>query len=178
MGLSSVLRSPVKFIRLITTAFWCAVVSLALCAGARAQTPDEPEETYTLEDYAEEEDYTYNHHFWGVEFGPSFPVGSSKRFYLPRNIVFNQSPEPYSEFFREGYSANVYTGIMTDDGFEASLSFRMTKINYTNQGTAQNLDDVRDIAPNATFSSYLLGTQVFLGQRLKPIYSRRESLYM
>lgn len=141
-----------------------------------SEADGEPEEGYTLTEY-EEETGVYNRRFWALEFGPSFPVGSSERIYIPTNIIGVNPPEPYSEFYREGYSVNIATGVMTELGFEASLSFRITKINFTNRATAQILSDSRDNLNETTYSSYLLGTQLYLGQRLKPITERGESLF-
>lgn len=159
-------------------------VALQIPTLSYAQTTDadtaasEPEDGYTLANYSDEEDASlYTRTFWSLEFGPSFPIGSSEAFYIPTNIIGVNPPEPYANFFREGYTINIATGIMTDLGFEASLSFRITKVNYNNRATAQILADTRALFFETTYSSYIIGTQVYLGQRLKPISEREESLY-
>lgn len=125
-------------------------------------------------DAAEPKEYQ---RFWSLDFGPSFPIGSSEDIFIPTNIIRVNPPEPYSDYFREGYTMNLATGVMTDLGFEASLSFRITKVNFNNQATAQIITDTRDQLRETTYSSYLMGTQFYIGQRMKPLYEREESLY-
>lgn len=128
----------------------------------------EPEEEFENGDGY---DYAYNHSFWGIDFGVSMPTGSSKRLFTPTDIVFFEAPEPYANYFRAGPSANFYLGMMTEEGFEASIGFHMTKLNFSNEARPYISDE------NGTYSSYLIGTQVYLGQRIKPVRRRRESLY-
>lgn len=160
---------------------------LFMAPAAPGQTGPESEketpEGYTLEDVAEAGVDVINHSYWGVDVGLTIPTGSSARFNSPLSIDFFEAPRPFSDYYRESYTANFYVGIITELGFEASISFRITKINYSNEGESIINEDNEELiiggvnSPIADFSSYLLGTQVYIGQRMKPINERGESLY-
>lgn len=163
---------------LFRVVFVGVVATILFVPKAHCQTDQPEEETgdgYTLSDY--EEPTPGNHRFWSLEFGPSFPTGSSERFYIPTNIIGVNPPEPYSNYYREGYSVNLATGVMTELGFEAALAFRITKINFTNRASALIVSDPANSLIERTYSSYLLGTQIYLGQRMKPLAEREESLF-
>lgn len=134
----------------------------------------------TLEDYEEESlpEHTY-FKFLGVDLGLAAPTGSSTFFNSPTGPQGPySSPRSYSDWYREGYLANVYTGIITEDGFEASISFHMTKINYTNEATAIIQTDLDQLSEfGSSVSSYIFSTQLYIGQRMKPIWRRQESIY-
>lgn len=163
------------------------VFMLSLAPAALGQTESDGEQEtpdgFTLEDVKEEEDGAFNHSFWGMDIGLTIPTGSSERFNSPLSIDFFEAPRPFADFYRESYTVNFYGGIITELGFEASISFRITKVNYSNEGEsiinadseARNIGDPN--SPIADFSSYLLGTQVYIGQRMNPINERGESLY-
>ena len=165
------------------------LIALMFCMAPAApgQTgPDGEEETpegYTLEDVAKTGVDVINHSYWGVDVGLAIPTGSSARFNSPLSIDFFEAPRPFSDYYRESYTTNFYVGIITELGFEASISFRITKINYSNEGESIINEDNEELiiggvnSPIADFSSYLLGTQVYIGQRMKPINERGESLY-
>ena len=116
--------------------------------------------------------------FFGVDLGVVRPVGSAGLFYLPNTIAFaDGAPEPYSNYFSAGITTNFYAGLMTAEGFEASVSFKITKVNYTNFAEGIIQSGVSDVSRSGAFSSYLLGSQVYLGQRLRPVATGKESLY-
>ena len=160
---------------------------LFMAPAAPGQTGSESEEEtpegYTLEDVAETGGDVLNHSYWGVDVGLAIPTGSSARFNSPLSIDFFEAPRPFSDYYRESYTTNFYVGIITELGFEASISFRITKINYSNEGESIINEDNEELiiggvnSPIADFSSYLLGSQVYIGQRMKPINERGESLY-
>lgn len=163
------------------------IFSLSPPLTAYGQTePESDEETpdgYSLEEVDENAGGVFNHTFWGVDVGLTIPTGSSARFNSPLSIDFFEAPRPFSDYYRESYTANFYVGVITELGFEASISFRITKINYSNEGQSIINEDNEELiiggvnSPIADFSSYLLGTQVYIGQRMKPINERGESLY-
>lgn len=174
--------------KLILRGLALIIVALSLPLVSVAQTESEGEEEtrggFTLEDVNEEDDGgSSNHTFWGTDVGLTIPIGSSERFNSPLSIDFFEAPRPFSDFYRESLTVNFYGGIITELGFEASISFRITKINYSNEGQSRinvasdSLDFGGQNSPIADFSSYLLGTQVYIGQRMKPISERGESLY-
>ncbi len=167
------------------------ILALALPGPALGQSESEGEEEtpdgYTLEDVKEEGGGgVFNHTFWGADVGLTIPTGSSERFNSPLSIDFFEAPRPFADFYRESFTANFYGGIITELGFEASISFRITKINYSNEGESIiNIDSEAlntggqggQDSPISDFSSYLLGTQIYIGQRMNPIGDRGESLY-
>lgn len=170
----------------LSPVYWPAALALMvfilpLAAFGQTESAGEEEtpEGFTLEDVHEDEDFALHHTFWGVDIGLAIPTGSSERFNAPNFIEFFEAPRPFSEHYRESYTTNFYGGIITELGFEASISFRITKINYSNEGESKiNAEsDSRDLGSVADFSSYLLGTQVYIGQRMNPIIERGESLY-
>ncbi|MFQ5606817.1 MAG: hypothetical protein ACE5GA_02635 [Candidatus Zixiibacteriota bacterium] len=160
----------------------CIMVAFAHPLRAQTAPEDDADTTggYTLEDVPEDDGGVINHTFWGVDLGLSIPTGSSKRFNSPLFVDFFEAPRPFSEFYREGFTVNFYAGMITELGFEASLSFRATKINYSNEGESEIQTALEDIGINGAendLSSYLLGTQAYIGQRMNPISRRGESLY-
>jgi len=126
----------------------------------------------------EREEQSDNLKFFGVDIGAVKPIGRSGLFYLPNTIAFaDGAPEPYADYFSAGITTNFYAGLMTPDGFEASVSFKITKVNYTNFAEGIIRAESNTVTAGATFSSYLLGSQLYLGQRLKSVADSKESLY-
>jgi hypothetical protein len=120
----------------------------------------------------------HNLKFFGADIGVVSPIGSAESFFLPNTIAFSRgAPEPYADYFSAGITTNFYAGIMTDKGFESSISFKITKVNYSNFAEGIIQAETRDITRSGSFSSYLLGSQVYIGQRMKPISESKESLY-
>ncbi|MCH9032496.1 MAG: hypothetical protein IIB00_09600 [candidate division Zixibacteria bacterium] len=129
--------------------------------GGEAQTAEQ-----------ETNENTGRHTFWQVDLGMSIPSGSSDIFNGPTEVVFFEAPRPYKDHYRSGFTANFAGGYMTDDGYDASISFRITKVNYNNLGTSLIL-----LATQEEFSSYLLETQFYLGRRIHSVRRKSASPY-
>ncbi len=136
-----------------------------LASSAQAEDQDNDDSRYILR-------------FFGVDIGLVEPVGSAEAFYLPNTIALaNGAPEPFSDYFSAGITTNFYAGVMTTEGFEASISFKITKVNFTNFSEGIIQSGTSESSGGGSFSSYLLGSQIYLGQRLKPLKSGKGSLY-
>ncbi len=152
------------------TAWWIvgfSVLMFVVFFGAPAwgQDGDSGESNYSLK-------------FFGVDLGLVKPIGSAEAFYLPNTIALSGgAPAPYSDYFSAGITTNFYAGVMTDEGFEASISFKITKVNYTNFAEGIVQSEVSEFSRGSSFTSYLLGSQIYLGQRMKPFKGGQESLY-
>ncbi len=120
----------------------------------------------------------HNMRFFGADIGVVEAIGSAEAFFLPNTIALAEgAPEPFADYFSAGVTTNFYAGIMTAQGFESSVSFKITKVNYTNLAEGIIQAEIRDLTTSGSYSSYLLGSQIYIGQRMQPISKSKESLY-
>ena len=145
--------------------FLCSVSVVAQDSGEE----DNGEEQTTKQETNENPG---RHTFWQVDLGVSIPSGTTDIFNGPTEIVFFEAPRPYKDHYRDGFTANFAGGYMTDDGYDASISFRITKVNYNNLGTSQIL-----LSTPEEFSSFLLETQFYLGRRIHSVRRKTASPY-
>ena len=149
------------------------LVALSICpATVVSQNVGENDDNDERSAKQETNENPGRHTFWQVDLGLAKPIGSSEKFNGPTAIVTFPAPRPYTYFFREGYTANFAGGYMTDDGYDASISFRITKVNYNNQGARE----IR-LVTDEDFSSYLLETQFYLGRRIHSVRRKSASPY-
>jgi len=153
------------------------VVALFRALGA-AQEPVEEDSIYadTISESALQTAPTPGHHrYWQVDLGVAFPVGTTRKFNAPQDIFFLDPAQAYTDYYRAGYSANFQFGVSTDEGYDAAVSLRITKVNYTNLATS--LIQSNELGSEAEYSSYLFETQLSASRRVRPFFTREESLY-
>ncbi len=151
---------------------WSSCLGLTLCMSLMMSASD------LFADDNGSDPGSHNRRFFGADIGVVEPIGSAEAFFLPNTIAFAEgAPEPFADFFSAGITTNFYAGIMTEQGFESSVSFKITKVNYTNLAQGIIQAETRDLTTGGSYSSYLLGSQVYIGQRMQPISKSKESLY-
>jgi len=121
---------------------------------------------------------SHNRKFFGADIGVMNPIGSAEKFFLPNTVIpARGAPEPFANFFSAGITTNFYAGVMTQQGFESWVSFKISKVNYTNLAEGDIQGATREITQSGSFSSYLLGSQIYIGQRMQSLSKSKESLY-